>query len=145
MGSNKTTVISENVLAEGEKDKAIQSSQIGITRQQLNLPLSQPISNHSQDKEVLQPQGQVAEDLNNTSKNEPHLRCSVRPRKPEGAYKLMHEGKSVVLADEDMAEVESHVDFAFAAPMGSAMLTLDEVLQGLNAKQWQVALDYELS
>ena len=57
----------------------------------------------------------------------------------------MHEGQSARLANESQHKEEDQINFALAAPMESAMLTLDEALQGPNAKQWQVALDYEIS
>ena len=46
----------------------------------------------------------------------------------------MHEGQSGMLAGDNLNEAESQVDFALAAPMGSAMLSLEEALQGLTGK-----------
>ena len=37
------------------------------------------------------------------------------------------------------------LDFAFVRSLCSEPKTLDEALQGPNAKEWQTALDYEIS
>ena len=56
----------------------------------------------------------------------------------------MHEGQSATLTNESRHKEEDQINFTLAAPMESVMLTLDEALRGPNAKQWQVALDYEI-
>ena len=124
----ETTIISGDVLAEGEKEKVIQSSQTGITQQQPNLPISQFTPDHPQDEEVPQPMPQASKEQGETFEDEPQLRRGVRPRKPEGAYRLMHKGQSATLANESRHEGEDQINFALAAPMEWAMLTLDEAL-----------------
>ena len=85
-------------------------------------------------------------------------------KKPPGAYKRMAEAlppleaNVVSLADPDDDEVGIHLpeddddvfamlppDFATVGAMGTEPASLDEALRGPNAKEWQAALDYEIS
>ena len=85
-------------------------------------------------------------------------------KKPPGAYKRMAqalpplEANVVSLADPDDDEIGIHLpeddddifatlppDFATVGAMGTEPASIDEALRGPNAKEWQAALDYEIS
>ena len=89
-----------------------------------------------------------------------------RPRKAKGTYKDINEGLIAAIAiSEDQTDVDDPVaeivndkqgvyfnqyydfppDLAMLGQCESNPKTLDEALHGPNAKEWQEALDYEIS
>ena len=85
-------------------------------------------------------------------------------KKPPGAYKRMAdalpplEANFVSLADPDDDDIGIYLpeddddmfamlppDFATVGAMGTEPASIDEALRGPNAKEWQAALDYEIS
>ena len=50
-----------------------------------------------------------------------------------------------VVEDEDDWEAELPPDFALIGALGTEPKSLDDVLSGPHAKEWQTALDYEIS
>ena len=86
--------------------------------------------------------------------------CGQRARPQKGHYKAMNEGLIAAIApsvdnisdDEEFEEIVEHHDdlydlppnVGFAGHYATDPRTLDEALQGPNAKEWQEALDYEI-
>ena len=76
-------------------------------------------------------------------------------KKPPGAYKRMAEGlpplkanvvelNAEIAEDENDWEAELPPDFALIGALGMEPKSLNDVLSGPHAKEWQTALNYEI-
>ena len=169
------TIIHDDALAEGERNKDIQS----IPKNPGNVEDTESISeNESQQKpDAEEPNDepklsntipfpsttaenvQVVPETNTETQPQAYGR-GQRPRKAPGEYKALNEGLVAVAAIDDDLQTEypssiysEHPEptynlppnFAFVGTMDSEPESLDEALRGPKAKEWQTALEYEIN
>jgi len=163
---NDNVIIPGDALAEGEKDKVIQSSDSETVNHEPEENSPEP--ENSIPFPITEPEDQpnlpeIVEDLPDV---EPPTGRGARARHPPGTYaKINKQGLHANIAEYDPEEDEIKIepwnsdddddnndswyelppDFALASAMGTEPRTFDEALRGPNAAQWQAAYDYELS
>lgn len=140
-------VVLGDALNEGETNKIIQHIQ---THQPLTSPTRPPtpVSGQADQPLELQPSKPTSE-LDNNHDDHIEPETAWHPRKPLGAYRLMHEGLTAALAHSDEQTPEpnqdTYVDYALMALDPYTPHSLDEALCSPDHKHWQKALNYEIS
>ena len=122
---DSTTTIPGDALAEGEKEKVIQS-----TPSPSNSETAESSDNHSPDNaENDKPSNEDDKPVEAPPDPNESTGRPQRPRKEKGAYRLMHEGLAATVTQLN-SEEEPPLDYALfsAEPR--------EAFQGPNAKQW---------
>ena len=173
--SDDTAIIHGEMQSEGERDKVIQPPQNNVENPENEEPNEQntqdravePYQSPKLSNSIpfpLTPGAQIDLEPEVNDNDEPQqYGCGQRQRHPVGTYKAMNEGLTAVITLLDDQEAQDDVSVevleadgysnCFYLPPDVAMLghygadpkTLDEALRAPNAKQWQEALDYEIS
>ena len=135
-------VVPGDALSEGETNKIIQSIHTLPARP------STPVSSQVDPPLELQSIKPTSE-LENDRDELPEPEMTRRPRKPPGAYRLMHEGLTAAFAHDDEQIPESNQDtylnYALIASDPHTPRLLEEALRGPDREHWKRALDYEIS
>ena len=168
-------IIQGDTLSEGERDKIIQqpTNNVENTRKPDNQPVSnlqiedKPAGSHQNSQPsnsvsfptTSEPTSEAVPETKENDQNQSYGQ-GHRPRKPLGAYKDMNDGLVAAVFCGRLEDEEDSVakipedddglnflppDFALIGGLNSDPHSLNEALQGPNGKDWQTALEYEIS
>ena len=173
--AKNTATIRGDSLDEGERDKIIQqtpndenpenNTETVENHSELKNKLIKTYQDNQSSNSIpfpstSQPKPDKNPEAEENDQNQQYSRGQCQ-RKPPGAYNDMNEGlvasiaqcnglrdetESIIdIPEDDNTTYNLPPDFALIGGLGSDPCLLDEALRGLNAREWQTALDYEIS
>ena len=166
--SEDSTIIYSEAQSEAESNKVIQAPQNDAEEPENKETHDQQSNNKSIDSHW-----DIISSLSNQPQPKPNFEthdkelssnrqynCSHRQRHPMGTYKTMNNGLVAAVVfnnkeqdDKELENIHEDPDDPYNLPSDIALIgyasrdpkTLDKALGGLNAKEWQEALDYKTS